>query len=345
MVSATTVADNDKELLAQDDGYAHGSFKRTCSESVKDGYDSDSGKSEFSVTSGWSGHFDEEDGFFIRNQVVHSRTDESAETTWTDEKHSSYLDSMESTFVQKMYDKEYCSLDVCGHSSRSSLSLDQDSVDSQAFYLNMRKPLKWNANGLLTLKAPSLSNAPSVLASPWIQHFKCRRSLSVGYSQIPQEAAEHPCSTVLRKARLSSFRNCKRLRTELLELAELDVQIDKQHQLQVQDHNNVQTRQTEPKAEPRTDGAFRKEVESPNETTYGELCAQIHAKAIPLFQTVSDESSGKDITDDPAGLDGGKVSISQTECVVAQSGSKTWTWSFQGPRYHVVRKPSSHAFH
>lgn len=102
--------------------------------------------------------------------------DESADTAWTNEKHSSYLDSMEATFVRKMYHKEYCSVDVCGYSSNSSVTGEQDCVESHPLYLNMRKPYK---QAIEVLPARAFSGTwittSSLLASPWIQHFKSKQ--------------------------------------------------------------------------------------------------------------------------------------------------------------------------
>lgn len=36
---------------------------------------------------------------------------------WTDDRHSSYLSSMEEMFVRNLYDKEYCAVDICGEAA------------------------------------------------------------------------------------------------------------------------------------------------------------------------------------------------------------------------------------
>lgn len=167
-----------EKIIHDDDEQDNCSSQIKQEESSQDGYESEYGDSDCSITSGVDCCLHERP-YMDRPAVDLTilQTDESANTTWTDEKHSSYLDSMEATFVQKMYDKEYCSLDVCGHSSHSSVTLEQECVESPPFCLNMRKPYEQRVAGLLTFRAPArpLSLVPSMWASPWIQHFKSQK--------------------------------------------------------------------------------------------------------------------------------------------------------------------------
>lgn len=164
-------------------------------ESSVDGYESDYGNSDCSVTSAIDGHLQEAIVPYPdlpAADITISQTDESGDTTWTDDKHSSYLDSIEATFVQKMYGKEYCSLDLCGHSCHSSVSLDQACVESPPFCLNMRKPHEQEIAGVLPFKAPTRPwlLAPSVLASPWIQHFKAKQVVPVKNLEVKNLEAQ-----------------------------------------------------------------------------------------------------------------------------------------------------------
>ncbi|MCO5569713.1 hypothetical protein L7F22_023429 [Adiantum nelumboides] len=216
MASTTVVVDDDensqfssqsKDIVSEDveDGQMFSKSKQTKSE--EDIYESDSGDSDCSVTSGLNDQLCGGIAFFTNKPVGYSTGDDSGETTWTDEKHSSYLDSMEATFVQKMYDKEYCSLDVCGHSSHSSPTLDQDCVESQPLCLNMRKPLERKIAGLLTFRAPKrpLSLAPSMMTSPWIQHFKSQRNVSLQIARFQDKDREPLNAKELPKKDLTGF--------------------------------------------------------------------------------------------------------------------------------------------
>ena len=62
---------------------------------------------------------------------------DSPDTEWTNENHNSYLDSIEAYFVKKMYDKEYCALDLCGPAPKEPENIDPDSIESR---LNFPSP-------------------------------------------------------------------------------------------------------------------------------------------------------------------------------------------------------------
>lgn len=107
---------------------------------------------------------------------------DSLETEWTDEKHSSYLDSIEASFVKKMYDREYCSLDLCGQSPKEMETLDPDSAESR---LNFPSPFNefkvWQKGCWQTLPYADKSqhySFSSVGGSTWIQHFRAPVSKS-----------------------------------------------------------------------------------------------------------------------------------------------------------------------
>lgn len=126
---------NDSEVSKAKESFTNSKVKE---EESHDGYEYESDNSNCSVTSNVKGvlpHYEEPVDACADNTIMQQPAD-SVDTTWTDEKHSSYLNSIEATFVQKMYDKEYCSLDVCGHSSYSSVNLEQECVESHPFCFN-----------------------------------------------------------------------------------------------------------------------------------------------------------------------------------------------------------------
>lgn len=101
---------------------------------------------------------------------------DSPDTEWTDEKHSSYLDSIEASFVKKMYDKEYCALDLCGRAPKEPENLDPDSAESRLNFPSPFNEFKVWQKGCWR-KPPHFdkcqqSAVPTVLGSPWVQHFR-----------------------------------------------------------------------------------------------------------------------------------------------------------------------------
>jgi len=101
---------------------------------------------------------------------------DSPDTEWTDEKHSSYLDSIEASFVKKMYDNEYCALDLCGQAPKEPENLDPDSAESRLNFPSPFNEFKIWQKGCWQ-KPPHFdkfqqSTVPTVLGSPWIQHFR-----------------------------------------------------------------------------------------------------------------------------------------------------------------------------
>eukprot|EP00252_Welwitschia_mirabilis_P012721 TRINITY_DN2810_c0_g1_i1.p1 TRINITY_DN2810_c0_g1~~TRINITY_DN2810_c0_g1_i1.p1 ORF type:complete len:362 (+),score=72.85 TRINITY_DN2810_c0_g1_i1:271-1356(+) len=103
---------------------------------------------------------------------------DSVDTGWTDEMHSSYLDTMEATFVKKMYEKEYCAVDLCGESPREQENQDPDSAESKLSYPSPFEGFKiWQKGNWHS--PPCCNRTPkvaftNVLESPWVQHFRRR---------------------------------------------------------------------------------------------------------------------------------------------------------------------------
>ncbi|GLJ55897.1 hypothetical protein SUGI_1200080 [Cryptomeria japonica] len=105
---------------------------------------------------------------------------DSLETEWTDEKHSSFLDSIEASFVKKMYDRDYCSLDLCGQSPKEIEALDPDSAESRLDFPFPFNEFKiWQKGCWRTLPYADKSQHFSFLrvgGSTWIQHFRAPAS-------------------------------------------------------------------------------------------------------------------------------------------------------------------------
>eukprot|EP00249_Psilotum_nudum_P009492 c21969_g2_i1 orf=228-1409(+) len=121
-------------------------------------------------------------------------------TSWTDEKHSSYLNAIEEAFVRKMYDGEYCALDLCGRAAPNEDSSDQDCVESRpsseswAFsYCKEFKALQWEGQHSVTFTKPLQLQIPTssplaVLSDPWIKHFRStanhKADVSISHWQV-----------------------------------------------------------------------------------------------------------------------------------------------------------------
>lgn len=126
---------------------------------------------------------------------------DSPDTEWTDEKHSSYLDSIEASFVKKMYDKEYCALDLCGQAPKEPENLDPDSAESR---LNFPSPFNefkvWQKG---CWQKPTYfdkcqqSAVPTVLGSPWVQHF--RKLVSSNKRAVPLSSVNESWSSGAQK--------------------------------------------------------------------------------------------------------------------------------------------------
>ncbi|XP_012071657.1 cold-regulated protein 27 [Jatropha curcas] len=104
---------------------------------------------------------------------------------WTNEKHSLYLKSMESSFVNQLYN----SMDLLGRQLQKEMS---DPESSQQEHSNTRAPsgqfkvLRGGCWQKINFQRPdsqaNITNEPNgELISPWIQHFRPRRK--------PQESA------------------------------------------------------------------------------------------------------------------------------------------------------------
>lgn len=126
---------------------------------------------------------------------------DSPDTEWTDEKHSSYLDSIEASFVKKMYDMEYCALDLCGQAPKEPENLDPDSAESR---LNFPSPFNefkvWQKG---CWQKPTYfdkcqqSAVPTVLGSPWVQHF--RKLVSSNKRAVPLSSVNESWSSGAQK--------------------------------------------------------------------------------------------------------------------------------------------------
>uniref|UniRef100_A0A5B6YXX7 Cold regulated protein 27 n=1 Tax=Davidia involucrata TaxID=16924 RepID=A0A5B6YXX7_DAVIN len=117
-------------------------------------------------------------------RLVDSLASESISTEWTDEKHSLYLKSMETSFVNQLYN----SLDLLGWHSQKEHSSDAKSL--RQMHANTRvssgqfKVLRGGCWGKINFERgePQLDKAdgPRVfLANPWIRHFRsaCRHQV------------------------------------------------------------------------------------------------------------------------------------------------------------------------
>jgi hypothetical protein len=109
---------------------------------------------------------------------------ESAATTWTDDKHSSFLDSMEATFVRSLFGQQGLGhLGIPGNSAQLDDS-EQDCVESRPvddYGISHRTELFELMQGgqqqsYYTSHGPS--SAPAVFANPWVRHFKPKVSRS-----------------------------------------------------------------------------------------------------------------------------------------------------------------------
>eukprot|EP00250_Pteridium_aquilinum_P003835 c14111_g1_i1 orf=568-1869(+) len=411
-----------KKIIYDDDERGYGSSQSRQEESCQDSYDSDC-----SVTSRVDGHLQEGTIAPCMNWQAADLTilqaDGSLDTTWTDDKHSSYLDSMEATFVQKMYDKEYCSLDVCGHSYHSSVMLEQECVESQPFCLNMRKPFEQKLGGLLTLQAPArtLPFVPSMLASPWIQHFKSQKKVSLKNAEVEDEAAQtqgldvsastkevlktasvtsdysslnevssksSPDLAHKKRGALISFSDCKYAATNLRgytrtshshiaaeykkykcqhsALSHMDILMEEQYNSEQQsdlgpdigmddgkeESEKHMANHCEHKVASVDSGVVKEKQELAMGTNKGPLSILASGaslrkldQVVPSFQTMEgEEACEKSILPDMHGdeEDADCTDLTEPENAAPLSGSKTWTWGIQGPRYHRIKKKDTH---
>lgn len=99
---------------------------------------------------------------------------------WTDDKHSSYLNSVEANFVRNMYEREFCSVDVCGHAPECTDSSEMDCTESQlASFCDGAASCPaefkaWRNGGWQSVACDRLplESPAAVLRNPWIQHFR-----------------------------------------------------------------------------------------------------------------------------------------------------------------------------
>eukprot|EP00252_Welwitschia_mirabilis_P014064 TRINITY_DN3108_c0_g1_i1.p1 TRINITY_DN3108_c0_g1~~TRINITY_DN3108_c0_g1_i1.p1 ORF type:complete len:292 (+),score=53.76 TRINITY_DN3108_c0_g1_i1:183-1058(+) len=100
---------------------------------------------------------------------------DSVDTGWTDEMHSLYLNTMEATFVKKLYDKEYCAVDLCGQSAIEHEDQDPDSAESKLSYpspFGFKVWQKGNWQRSPDFKMTQKTTSSNILQSPWVQHFR-----------------------------------------------------------------------------------------------------------------------------------------------------------------------------
>ncbi|XP_019245117.1 PREDICTED: uncharacterized protein LOC109224984 isoform X2 [Nicotiana attenuata] len=114
---------------------------------------------------------DEHEDILAMEESQHPR---SKSIEWTDEKHSSYLKSMEASFVEQLYG----SLDLVGWHSQNDLSKSKSLRQKHANPLGQYKVFQ---DGCWTKidfgkDEPQLNktneSGRTVLASPWIKHYK-----------------------------------------------------------------------------------------------------------------------------------------------------------------------------
>ncbi|KAH9316020.1 hypothetical protein KI387_024647, partial [Taxus chinensis] len=131
-----------------------------------------------SVGSMWTNNSPNGEDCTAHNSTSNSiaEMEESLDTAWTDEKHSSYLNSIEASFVEQMYEKKYRALDICGHTPKQNDSSDTDCTESRPNFPSINKfkilqkghwqKLNYNRAWHLGISTPR-----AVMASPWIRHF------------------------------------------------------------------------------------------------------------------------------------------------------------------------------
>nr|XP_024357696.1 uncharacterized protein LOC112273309 isoform X1 [Physcomitrium patens]PNR32892.1 hypothetical protein PHYPA_024835 [Physcomitrium patens] len=122
----------------------------------------------------------------VSDSDIHSiqREPESAATTWTDDKHSSFLDSMEATFVRSLYNQQGLGhLGIHGNSAQIDDS-EQDCVESRpvdAYGCCTSHPtelfeLMQGGQQQSYYRPHGIEPPPAsaVFANPWVRHFKQR---------------------------------------------------------------------------------------------------------------------------------------------------------------------------
>ncbi|GMI82634.1 hypothetical protein HRI_001932700 [Hibiscus trionum] len=118
-------------------------------------------------------------------------TESTTSTEWTDEKHSLYLKSMETSFVNQLYD----SVNLLGSNSQKAKlprpkSSRQKKCTSSGQFKVLRdgcwKKVDFERPGVQLLKT---NDSHSFVASPWIQHFRSGSKSSVLASCSFQDSA------------------------------------------------------------------------------------------------------------------------------------------------------------
>ncbi|EFJ08631.1 hypothetical protein SELMODRAFT_448001 [Selaginella moellendorffii] len=114
-----------------------------------------------------------------------TKEEESMDTAWTDDRHSSYLSSMEEMFVRNMYDREYCAVDICGEAASSC---DQDCVESRPLsFFKVMQGGGWQPLPCRRLHSWELPS-PNIFSSPWVRHFTSSKSGAVDDQTDPTAA-------------------------------------------------------------------------------------------------------------------------------------------------------------
>lgn len=142
----------------------------------------------------------------VSDSETHSiqREPESAATTWTDDKHSSFLNSMEATFVRSLYGQQGLGhLGVHGN----SVQIDDDCVESRpvdAYGCCTSHPtelfeLVQGGHQLKSFHRPHGLEPPqattAVLANPWVRHFKQKIVTSEILSNHPSACSAEVIAT------------------------------------------------------------------------------------------------------------------------------------------------------
>ncbi|XP_027091296.2 cold-regulated protein 27 isoform X1 [Coffea arabica] len=134
--------------------------------------------------------------------LLESQETESESTQWTDEKHSLYLNSMEASFVNQLYD----SLDTLGgFSQQESLSEPKnwgqmnDGVATPSGQFKVFKDGSWArvnfSNYRREMARPKQAQkSDPVFANPWIQHYRssCRHQTRTFQGQAPVSTTANP---------------------------------------------------------------------------------------------------------------------------------------------------------
>ncbi|KAI5069547.1 hypothetical protein GOP47_0015848 [Adiantum capillus-veneris] len=259
----------------------------------------------------------------------------------------------------------------------SKFCAEDECVESQPLCLNIRKPLERKVAGLLTFRAPTrpLPLLPIMMTSPWIQHFKSQRNRSLQNARFQDKDAEPLNAKEIQKkdlrtsshssssehgpessygsaykkrefAKVTQSSEYKKQRCQHFALSHMDILMEQQYN-EEQHRKMGETDDIEDgQMEPNLVTGFKQKEAASNCTVDGVL-SQKPDQVVPSIQSVDKEACAKVAL---AGLQGDEedahcAAMAEPESVTSTSGSKTWTWGIQGPRYHVVKQTTAHACH